>query len=205
MKNKTFKLTVLASGRGSNLQSIIDKLHLSKKNIKISCVICNNKEAKALKIAEKYSIPFYLIDENRYNKKEYEEILIKKVNSHDIDLIVLAGYMKILSAKFVNNFKDSIINIHPSLLPAFPGLNAQKQAIDYGVKISGCTVHFVNARVDAGPIIKQKAVKVEEKEDEESLSKKILKDEHKLLPEVIELIAQDKIQINKDRTVTIKE
>lgn len=205
MKNKTFKLAVLVSGRGSNLQSIIDKLHLSEKNIKISCVICNNKEAKALKIAEKYSIPFYLIDENRYNKKEYEEILIKKVNSHDIDLIVLAGYMKILSAKFVNTFKDSIINIHPSLLPAFPGLNAQKQAIDYGVKISGCTVHFVNARIDAGPIIKQKAVKVEEKEDEASLSKKILKVEHKLLPEVIELIAQDKIQINKDRTVTIKE
>jgi phosphoribosylglycinamide formyltransferase-1 len=200
-----FQLAVLASGRGSNLKAIINKLHLSKNNIKISCVISNKKKAKALKIAKNYEIPFYLIDENRYNNNEYEEILIKTVNSHNIDLIVLAGYMKILSTKFVNTFKNSIINIHPSLLPAFPGLDAQKQAIDYGVKISGCTAHYVNKRVDSGPIIKQKAVKVEDKDDEASLSKKILKYEHQLLPEAIELIAQGKIKLNKDRTVTIKE
>ncbi len=200
-----FRLAVLASGRGSNLQAIINKLHLSKNNIKISCVISNKKMAIALEIAKNYEIPFYLIDENRYNNDEYEEMLIKTINSHDIDLIVLAGYLKILSAKFVNTFKDSIINIHPSLLPAFPGLDAQKQAINYGVKISGCTVHYVNKKVDTGPIIKQKAVKVEDKDDEASLSKKILKYEHQLLPEAIELIAQGKIKLNKDRTVTIKE
>jgi len=200
-----FQLAVLASGRGSNLKSIIDKLHLSEKNIKIACVISNKKRAKALKIAKKYEIPFYLIDENRYNEKEYEEKLIKTINLYNVNLIVLAGYMKILSPKFVNSFKDSIINIHPSLLPSFPGLNAQKQAIDYGVKISGCTVHFINKKVDTGPIIKQKAVKVERHDDEASLSKKILKCEHQLLPDTIELIAQNKIQINKYRTVTIKE
>ncbi|MCF8000281.1 MAG: phosphoribosylglycinamide formyltransferase [Halanaerobiales bacterium] len=200
-----FQLAVLASGRGSNLKSIIDKLHLSNKNIKITCVISNKKEAKALKIAKKYKIPFYLIDENRYNEKEYEEKLIKTINLYNIDLIVLAGYMKILSPKFVNSFKDSIINIHPSLLPSFPGLHAQKQAIDYGVKISGCTVHYINNKVDAGPIIKQKAVKVEKQDDEASLSKKILKYEHQLLPATIELIAQGKVQINKYRTVSIKE
>ncbi|MFO7815269.1 MAG: phosphoribosylglycinamide formyltransferase [Halanaerobiales bacterium] len=200
-----FSLAVMASGRGSNLQSIIEKLHLSQKCIKVGCVISNKKEAGALKIAKNYRIPFYLVDDTRYNKKEYEKIIIRKIHSHDIDLIVLAGYMKVISKKIVNNFKDKIINIHPSLLPAFPGLDAQKQAIDYGVKISGCTVHFINYKIDDGPIIKQRAVAVEACDDEESLSKKILKHEHKLLPEVIELISQDKVIINKDRTVTIKE
>ena len=201
-----FKLAVLASGRGSNLQSIIDKLHLSEKEIEVSCVISNKKGAQALKRAEKNQIPFYLIDEKIYNNKEdYEQEIIKVIDENDIDLIVLAGYMKILSARFVKHFQDKIINIHPSLLPAFPGLDAQKQAVDYGVKVSGCTVHFVDEGVDSGPIIKQKTVKVNYQDNEESLSQKILKYEHQLLPEVIELISKGKVAIDGNRTVRIKE
>jgi len=201
-----FKLAVLASGRGSNLQSIIDKLHLSEKEIEVSCVISNKKDAQALKRAEKNQIPFYLIDENIYNNKEdYEQKIIEVISENDIDLIVLAGYMKILSARFVKYFQDQIINIHPSLLPAFPGLDAQKQAVDYGVKVSGCTVHFVDEGVDSGPIIKQKTVKVNYQDNEESLSQKILKYEHQLLPEVIELISKGKVEIDGNRTVRIKE
>ncbi len=201
-----FNLAVLASGRGTNLQSIIDKLHITEQKIEIKCVISNKKEAYALKRAEKFAIPVYLVDENRYNNKEvYEDKLIQIIENNDIDLIVLAGYMKILSSTFVNRFKNKIINIHPSLLPSFPGLNAQKQAVDYGVKISGCTVHFVDQGVDTGPIIKQKAVSVLDGDDEESLAEKILKKEHKILPEVIKLIATDKVQLTSEDKVLVKE
>ncbi len=201
-----FKLAVLASGRGSNLQSLIDKLHLKKDNsIEIKCVISNNKEAYALKRAQKTKIPFYLIANNMYNnRREHEQQIKKIIDSYDIDLIVLAGYMKVLSSSFVDYFKNKIINIHPSLLPAFPGLDAQKQAVDYGVKVSGCTVHFVDKGVDSGPIIKQKAVCVNQNDTADTLSKKILKEEHKLLPNVVKLIAEGKIII-KDRKVLYRE
>lgn len=201
-----FNLAVLASGRGTNLQSIIDKLHITDQNIEIKCVISNKKEAYALKRAKKFAIPVYLVDENRYNNKEvYEDKLIHIIENNDIDLIVLAGYMKILSSKFVNRFNNKIINIHPSLLPSFPGLSAQKQAVDYGVKISGCTVHFVDQGVDSGPIIKQTAVPVLDSDDEKSLAKRILKKEHKILPEVIKLIAADKVQLTSEDKVIVKE
>ncbi len=206
MNDKIFNLAVLASGRGTNLQSIIDKLHLGEKPIEIKCVISNKKEAYALKRAKNCGIQVYLIDENRYNnKKDYEDEVIEAIQKNNIDLIVLAGYMKVLSARFVNTFKNKIINIHPSLLPAFPGLNAQKQAVDYGVKVSGCTVHFVDKGVDSGPIIKQKAVPVKDSDDEESLADRILKHEHEILPTVIELIAEDKVKLKDDNTVLVKE
>lgn len=201
-----FKLAVLASGRGSNLQSIIDKLHLSKEDIKISCVISNNERAHALKRAKENNISFHLVDDQKYVKKgEYEREMIRIIDKFNVDLIVLAGYMKILSSEFIDHYKDKVINIHPSLLPAFPGLNAQKQAVDYGVKISGCTVHFVDEGVDTGPIIKQKAVYVNYEDNEDSLSRKILKFEHQLLPKAIRLIAEGKVLINKNRTVKIEE
>jgi phosphoribosylglycinamide formyltransferase-1 len=201
-----FKLAVLASGRGSNLQSLIDNLHFKKDNsIEIKCVISNNKEAYALKRAQKTKITFYLIDDNMYNnRREHEQQIKKIIDSYDIDLIVLAGYMKVLTSDFVEYFKNKIINIHPSLLPAFAGLDAQRQAVDYGVKVSGCTVHFVDKGVDSGPIIKQKVVCVNQNDTEASLSKKILKEEHKLLPKVVKLIAEDKIII-KDSKVFYRE
>lgn len=201
-----FNLVVLASGRGSNLQSIIDKLH-NKNNtsIKIKCVISNNEDAYALKRAQQNEIPFYLVDDSMYNnRREHEQKMKEIIDSYDIDLIVLAGYMKVLTSDFVGYYKSKIINIHPSLLPAFPGLDAQKQAVDYGVKISGCTVHFVDKGVDSGPIIKQKTVCVNQNDTESSLSKKILKEEHRLLPKVIKLIAESKIII-KDKKVLYRE
>ncbi|HKL12619.1 MAG TPA: phosphoribosylglycinamide formyltransferase [Halanaerobiales bacterium] len=201
-----FNLAVLVSGRGSNLQSIIDKLHLKDKNIEIKCVICNKKDAFALKRAKKHGIKVYFIDERRYNdKKEYDKKIIKVITNNEIDLIILAGYMKVLTPTFVKKFKNKIVNIHPSLLPAFPGLNAQKQALDYGVKVSGCTVHFVDEGVDTGPIIKQKAVEVKSDDTEKSLAKRILNYEHQILPEVIELISKKKVVLKKDNTVRIKE
>jgi len=201
-----FNLVVLASGRGSNLQSIINKIHLKKDlSIEISCVISDNKDAYALKRASKEDIPFYLVDKSLYSsKKEQENKISMIIDDYDIDLIVLAGYMKVLSSAFVKKFKNKIINIHPSLLPSFPGLNAQKQAVDYGVKISGCTVHFVDKGVDSGPIIKQKSVVVNQNDTPDTLSAKILKKEHKLLPEVIKDIAKEKITIN-NRKVFYKE
>lgn len=194
-----FNIAVLASGRGSNLQSIIDKLHSKKDiNIEIRCVISDNKDAYALKRAQKVNIPLYLVDKTLYNNRKDQEQTIKTIiDDYNIDLIVLAGYMKVLSSDFVDYYKNKIINIHPSLLPSFPGLDAQKQAVDYGVKISGCTVHFVDKGVDSGPIIKQKAVTVNQNDTSDSLSKKILKKEHKLLPEVIKDIANEKVTIKK--------
>ena len=130
--------------------------------------------------------------------------MVEYLDSYKIDLIVLAGYMRILGSDFVKRYRYKIINIHPALLPSFPGLDAQKQALEYGVKVSGCTVHFVDEGVDTGPIILQKAIEVKQIDDEESLSKKILKYEHKLLPEAIQLFSQGKIEIIKNK-VYLKE
>ncbi|MBS3810509.1 MAG: phosphoribosylglycinamide formyltransferase [Halanaerobiales bacterium] len=199
-----FKLAVLASGRGSNLQSIIDKLHKKEQDISIEVVISNNK-SRALKRALKNNIESYHIDDNNYNKEEYERKIIDIIEERQINLIILAGYMKVLSANFIDHFRDKIINIHPSLLPAFPGLDAQKQAVKYGVKISGCTVHFVNEKIDAGSIIMQAAVEVKYNDNEQSLAERILHKEHNILPEVIKLIADDKVFITNNRKVKIKE
>ena len=152
--------------------------------------------------AEKYGIETIFIDPASYpNRKSYDQALIDKLKVAAIDLICLAGYMRILGEEFIFNFSRKIINIHPSLLPAFPGLNAQKQAIEYGVKFSGCTVHFVDAGVDSGPIILQTAVPVYDNDCEESLSERILKQEHYLYPKAIAMIIENKLSLD-GRTVT---
>lgn len=200
-----FKVAVLISGRGSNLQTIIDRLHKKNNNIEIKCVVSNNEEALGLKRAKENNICTYTVDDCNFKKrKSYEKEIIKIIDDHNIDLIVLAGYMKVLSPYFIDYYYPKIINIHPSLLPAFPGLNAQQQALDYGVKVSGCTVHHVDKGVDSGPIIKQQAVVVDHNDTVSSLSERILKYEHKILPEVIKLLSLNKVKI-KNRTVVIEE
>ena len=204
MPLNVFKLAVLVSGRGSNLQAIIDSIEREELNAHISIVISSTRDAIALKRAEKHGIKTIFIDPTAYlNSKEYDKVLIKKLKEFPIDLICLAGYMRILGEEVIQIFKEKIINIHPSLLPAFPGLNAQKQAIVHGGKFSGCTVHFVDSGVDSGPIILQTAVPVYDNDDDKSLSKRILEQEHYLYPKAINMIKENKIN-GAGRTVKRK-
>ena len=204
MPLNVFKLAVLVSGRGSNLQAIIDSIEREELNAHISIVISSTRDAMALKRAEKHGIKTIFIDPTAYlNSKEYDKVLIEKLKEFSIDLICLAGYMRILGEEVIQTFKEKIINIHPSLLPAFPGMNAQRQAIEHGVKFSGCTVHFVDSGVDSGPIILQTVVPVYDNDDEKSLSKRILEQEHYLYPKAINMIKENQIKIN-GKTVTRK-
>ena len=193
MSLEKFKLAVLVSGRGSNLQAIIDSIEQDAPDIQLSIVISNVKDAPALKRAEKHGIETVFIDPAAsLDRKAFDKAAIDKLKERSVDLICLAGYMRILGREFIQTFANRIINIHPSLLPAFPGLDAQKQAIDYGVKFSGCTVHFVDEGIDSGPIIMQTAVPVFDHDDEESLAQRILEQEHILYPKAIKLIAEKK-------------
>ena len=199
-----FKLAVLVSGRGSNLQAIIDSIDREELDAHLSIVISNTKDTMALKRAEKHGIKTIFIDPSTYlNSKEYDKALVLKLKEFSIDLICLAGYMRILGEEVIQTFEKKIINMHPSLLPAFSGLNAQKQAINHGVKFSGCTAHFVDLGVDSGPIILQTVVPVYDNDDEKSLSKRILEQEHYLYPKAIKMIQENKIRLS-GRTVTSK-
>ena len=194
------KLGILVSGRGTNMQAIIEAAANSDYPAEVSLVLSNRSEAPALKRAEKFGIEAVFIPGKG---EQWEKKALNLIEEKEIDLICLAGFMRVLSPRFIEK-APPIMNIHPSLLPAFPGLEAQKQALDYGVKISGCTVHFVDAGVDTGPIILQKAVVVEEDDDVETLSRRILKQEHHLYPRAISLWARGKLK-REGRMVKIKE
>ncbi len=201
MSLNKFKLAVLVSGRGSNLQAIIDSIERNALDVQLSLVLSNVKDALALQRAEKHGIETIFIDPaTSPNRKAFDRAMIDKLKEMSIDLICLAGYMRILGKEFIQAFSTRIINIHPSLLPAFPGLDAQKQAIEYGVKLSGCTVHFVDEGIDSGPIILQTAVPVYDHDNEDSLAQRILEQEHILYPKAIKLIAEKKLNLN-GRTV----
>ena len=196
---------VLASGRGTNLQAIIEAIKEGKIEGRISTVISDNRDAFALKRAEQNNIETRYIDFKSFkNREDYDKKIVEYLKEKDVDLVVLAGYMRILSSYFIKMYKNRIMNIHPALLPSFPGLHTQRQAVEYGVKISGCTVHFVDEGVDSGPIILQKAVEVSDDDTEESLAEKILKEEHQIYPQAIQLFSQGRLII-KERKVFIKE
>ena len=196
---------VLVSGRGTNLQAIIDATKEGKVEGKITIVISDNQDAYALKRARENNLETRYIDFKSFKTREdYDKKIEEYLREKDVDLVVLAGYMKILSPYFIKVFQNRIINIHPALLPSFPGLHAQRQAIEYGVKISGGTVHFVDKEIDAGPIILQKAVEVSDMDNEKSLEEKILQEEHQILIQAIQLFAQGRLII-KGRRVLIKE
>jgi len=195
---------VLVSGRGTNLQSIIDAIREGKIEGRISIVISDNRKAFALKRAEKSNIETRYIDFKSFkNREDYDKKIVEYLKEKNVDLVVLAGYMRILSPYFIKMYKNRIMNIHPALLPSFPGLHAQRQAVEYGVKVSGCTVHFVDEGVDSGPIILQKAVEVEDGDTEESLAERILKEEHQIYPRAIQLFSEGRLVI-KGRKVYIK-
>jgi len=187
---------VLASGRGTNLQAIIEAVEEGKIEGRISIVISDNPDAYALKIAEQHNIETRYINFKKFKKREYyDKEIIRCLKGKGVGLVVLAGYMIILTPYFVNAYRNKIINIHPALLPSFPGLHAQRQAIEYGVKVSGCTVHFVNEGVDSGPIILQQAVEVKDGDTEESLAKRILQEEHRIYYRAIQLFSEGRLVI----------
>lgn len=195
---------VLVSGRGTNLQAIIEAIEEGKIAGEIKVVISDNPDAYALKRAQQYHIDTQYIHFKEFKNREgYDKEIIKTLEEKKIELVVLAGYMRILSPYFIRTYKNKIINIHPALLPSFPGLHAHKQTVEYGAKVSGCTVHFVDEGVDSGPIILQKAVEVSDDDTEESLAEKILKEEHQIYPRAIQLFSEGRLTI-KGRRVFIK-
>ena len=189
-------IAVLVSGRGSNFQAIIDAVEAGQVNASISALISNVPGVQSLERAKKHGIKSFVIDHKTFkDKTSYEAELIRTIESLNVDLICLAGYMRIVGAEVIKRFRGKIINIHPALLPSFPGLHGQKQALDYGVKVSGCTVHFVDEGCDTGPIILQKVVPIKDDDTEGSLSARILEQEHKAYPEAIQLIAEGRVKI----------
>ncbi len=190
------KIGVLVSGRGSNLQAIIDCILKGILPLEITAVISDKADALALERAAKAKIASFTVSRREYSsKEEFEEKINSILTESGCELVVLAGFMRILSAAFVNRWQHKIINIHPALLPSFPGLDAQKQAVAYGVKVSGCTVHFVDEGTDSGPVILQKTVPVMDSDTEDTLAARILEEEHKALPEALKLWAENRLAI----------
>src|SRR5690349_11708205 len=174
------RLAILLSGRGSNFEAIADNVERGMIDASIEIVISNREEARGLQIARERGLNAVAIPSKGLDRQNYDRRLIEELRKHSVDLICLAGYMRLLSASFIREFPNRILNIHPSLLPAFPGLDAQHQALEYGVKLSGCTVHFVDEYLDAGPILLQAAVPVHDGDTEETLSERVLKEEHRI-------------------------
>lgn len=190
------RLGVLVSGSGTNLQAIIDRIEAGDIPATIACVISNKPDAFALTRAKKHGIPVVVHENSGFaNRQEYDAATVEILNSYGVNLVVLAGFMRILTNSMIDAFPNAIINIHPALLPSFPGLHAQQQALDYGVRYTGCTVHFVDCGTDTGPIILQSVVPVEQDDTEDSLSAKIQKEEHNLFPAAIKLFSQDRIKV----------
>jgi phosphoribosylglycinamide formyltransferase-1 len=189
-------IAVLVSGRGSNLQAMIDSIENGYLKARISVVISDIENAYALLRAKKHGIEVVFVEPEKYSSKElYEKQVLAVLKKHNAELILLAGYMKILGKTLLSAYKDRILNIHPALLPAFPGLHAQKQAFEYGVKVAGCTVHFVDETLDGGAIILQRCVEVKEDDTDETLADRILEQEHKIYPEAVKLFVENRLRI----------
>jgi len=200
--SKRLRLGVLASGRGSNLQAIIDAIEKGTLEAVLAVVLSNKSDAPALERARQHGAPAIFLDPKATPGREhYDQVLLEQLRKHDVELVALAGYMRIVTPVLIDAYSHRMMNIHPSLLPAFPGLAAQKQALDWGVKTAGCTVHFVTEGVDAGPIIRQAAVPVFEGDTEETLAARILVEEHRLYPEAIQFFAQGRLTVEGRRVL----
>jgi phosphoribosylglycinamide formyltransferase-1 len=197
------KLGILLSGRGSNFEAIADSIGVGKLKAEIAIVISNRADAPGLESAKRRGLNALLIPSKGRVREEHDAEVVAALKQAQVDLVCLAGYMRLLSADFVRAFPNRIVNIHPSLLPAFPGMDAQKQALEYGVKVTGCTVHFVDEHLDHGPIILQKTVPVLDGDDAHSLSARILAQEHIAYSEAIGLVLSGEIEV-QDRKVVRK-
>jgi phosphoribosylglycinamide formyltransferase-1 len=191
---KSLKIGVLLSGSGSNFQAILDAIDAKRLDAKVCVVISNVASAGGLERAKAKEIPAIVIDHRRYgNRKDFDAAVVEVLVGHDVDYVVLAGFMRVVSNVLLDAFPMRVLNIHPALLPAFAGLNAQSQAFAYGVKMSGCTVHFVDAGTDTGPIIAQAVVPILNADDDESVRQRILNAEHRLLPTVLQWLAEGRV------------
>lgn len=200
-RSSPLRVAVLASGRGSNLQAIIDAIEAGQVQAQIVAVISNKKDAVALDRARKHGLPELFVDPKPFagqpdSREAYDRVLLEVLQQQHVELVLLAGYMKIVTAVLVNAFANRMMNIHPSLLPSFPGLEVQRKAIDWGCKLAGCTVHFVTEGLDEGPIIVQAAVPVLDSDTPEALAARILEQEHKIYPQAVQLFAEGRLKVN---------
>lgn len=195
------RLGILISGRGSNFEAIADSIEKGDLDAEIAIVISNNPKAQGLTRAQERGLNAVCVRSRAMEREAYDRLVVEKLREANVDLVCLAGFMRLLSSYFVNEYPQRILNIHPSLLPSFPGLEAQLQAIEHGVRYSGCTVHFVDERLDAGPIIAQAAVPVLDADDEDSLAARILEQEHRTYTEAIRLVLSGKYRIEGRRVL----
>lgn len=200
----TLRVAVLASGRGSNLQAVIDAIEAGTVHAKIVAVISNKKESPALERARRHGLSALFVDPKPYagrpdSREAYDRELLDVLRQHDVELVLLAGYMKIVTTVLVKAFANRMMNIHPSLLPSFPGLDVQKKAIEWGCKLAGCTVHFVTEGVDEGPIILQAAVPILDDDSSDTLAARILEQEHKIYPRAVQLFAEGRLRVEGRR------
>lgn len=198
------RVAVLASGRGSNLQAIIDAIEAGRVQARIVAVISNKKEAPALDRARKHGLPDLFVDPKPFagrpdSREAYDRALLETLRQYDVELVLLAGYMKIVTAVLVNAYANRMMNIHPSLLPSFPGLDVHRKAIDWGCKLAGCTVHFVTEGVDEGPIILQAAVPILDSDMPDTLAARLLEQEHKIYPRAVQLFAEGRLRVDGRR------
>lgn len=199
---KKVGIGVLVSGSGSNLQSIIDHIEAGKLDAEIKVVLSNTPDAYALERCRKHRIPSLVIDHRRFDSREnFDREMIRALNSSGVELVVMAGFLRILSRDFFRAFPLRIVNIHPALLPAFPGVHVQRKAVEYGVRFAGCTVHFADEGVDTGPIIIQAVVPVNEDDTPETLSARILKEEHRIYPQAIQYFAEGRLAVEGRRVL----
>jgi phosphoribosylglycinamide formyltransferase-1 len=199
----TKRIGVLLSGRGSNFEALADSAAAGRiPDAEISIVISNREDAQGLRRAAERRIPAQVIPSKGVEREAYDRLVVAALNEARVDLVCLAGFMRLLSPYFVAAFRGRILNIHPSLLPSFPGLESQRQALDYGVKFSGCTVHFVDENLDAGPIVKQAIVSIEPGDTEESLAARILSEEHRIYTEAVRLVLSGKFRIEGRRVLS---
>ncbi len=198
------RLGILASGRGSNLQAVIDAIEGGSLSARVAVVISNKRDAQALERARRHGAPDVFVDPKPFagrpdGREDYDHALLAVLHKHDVELVLLAGYMKIVTPVLINAYPDRMMNIHPSLLPSFPGLDVQQKALGWGVKVAGCTVHFVTDKVDEGPIIMQAAVPVLDGDTADTLSARILAQEHRIYPQAVQLFAEGRLTVEGRR------
>ncbi len=198
------RLGILLSGRGSNFEAIADNVAAGRLDAGIAVVISNRPEARGLDVARQRGLSAVCLPSKGLDREVYDRRLVEELRRNQVELVCLAGFMRLLSAGFVREYPRRILNIHPSLLPAFPGLDAQYQALEHGVKITGCTVHFVDEHLDAGPIILQAAVPVLDNDTVESLSARILKEEHRIYSEAIRIVLSASYTLENRRLILFK-
>jgi phosphoribosylglycinamide formyltransferase 1 len=196
------RLGILLSGRGSNFEAIAENVAAGKFDAEIAIVISNRPEARGLEAALRRGLPAVCIPSKGLDRNVYDAMLAEELKKHAVDLVCLAGYMRLLSAGFIREFQGRVLNIHPSLLPSFPGLDAQHQALEHGVKVTGCTVHFVDEYLDAGPILVQAAVPVLDDDTVETLSARILEEEHRIYSEAIRVVLDGTLRIEGRRVLS---